>query len=42
MDHIQKLEGREKVNPHKISDKVNEIIDVLNNNMKEENEGESE
>ena len=27
---IESLLGRDKVSPHKIADKVNEIIDVLN------------
>lgn len=37
---IQKLEGREKVSPHIIANKVNEIIDIINNleDTGEENE----
>jgi predicted ArsR family transcriptional regulator len=29
-DFIQKLQGREMVNPHAIANKVNEIIDQIN------------
>jgi len=27
---IEKLEGRDKIQPHKIANKVNEVIEILN------------
>lgn len=34
---IEELYGREKVNPHAIADKVNEIIKVINDAEQQEN-----
>ena len=40
---IEKLLGREKINPHAIGNKVNEIIEILNEleNQNPESSGES-
>ena len=35
---IQKLKGREKVQPHKIANKINEVIEELNKQEKEAQE----